>query len=129
MTGRDVPERPAVLVDALRDLPLDERQLSVYDRPVGMRTLHEDPASGAEHLLVRYPQGMRAQRHRHTAAHTIVVLEGALEANGQLLGAGSYAHFPGGTVMHHAPAEGHGCLFVILFDGPADVESAETSGG
>ncbi len=27
------------------------------------------------------PAGLRAQCHRHTAAHTIVVLEGRLEAN------------------------------------------------
>lgn len=128
MTGKDTPERTAVLVDTLGALALEERELSVYDRPIGMRTLFEDPASGAEHLLVRYPEGMRAQHHRHTAAHTIVVLEGVLEANGQLLGAGSYAHFPGGSVMHHAPAPGHGCVLVIIFDGPADAEVVAAPG-
>lgn len=72
---------------------------------------------------MRYPAGLVAQRHRHTAAHTIVVLEGALEVNGQRVGPGSYCHFPAREPMHHAPATGEPCLFVILFDGPFDVEA------
>jgi quercetin dioxygenase-like cupin family protein len=42
------------------------------------------------------------------------VLDGAMEANGQLLHAGSYAHFEAGTVHDHAPGEGQPCLFVII---------------
>jgi quercetin dioxygenase-like cupin family protein len=51
---------------------------------------------------VRYPPTLVATRHRHTAAHTIVVIEGELLANGQPLGTGGYAHFPAGTPMRHA---------------------------
>jgi quercetin dioxygenase-like cupin family protein len=62
-----------------------------------------------------------AQRHRHSAAHTIVVIDGVLQADGRLLRAGSYAHFPAETPMRHEPAPDRDCLFVILFDGPFDV--------
>jgi ChrR-like protein with cupin domain len=96
----------------------------IYDQEFGILALHQDKASGSEHYLIRYPAGLKAQPHRHTAAHTIVLLEGALEVNGRVVRAPSYCHFPGGETMHHAPADGGGCLFVIVFDGPFDVQLA-----
>ena len=111
-----------ILIAGLGSLELGEAQPEIYDRAIGLRLLYQDVRSGAEHYLIRYPTGLRARRHRHSAAHTIVVLEGELLANGQPLAAGSYAYFPAQTAMHHEPAADHGCLFVIIFDGPFDVE-------
>jgi quercetin dioxygenase-like cupin family protein len=116
---------PSVLQDDLASLELEPSQPAIYDRPIGLRLLYQDPRSGAEHYLIRYPPNLRTQRHRHTSAHTIIVLDGAMEANGQLLHAGSYGHFEAGTIHHHAPAEGQPCLFVIIFHGPFDVTAAE----
>ncbi len=116
-----------MLLHDLASLELEPSQPEIYDRPVGLRLLYQDPGSGAEHYLARYPPGLRARRHRHTAAHTIIVLEGAMEIDGQLLYPGAYAHHPGGRVMHHAPAPGRHCLFVIIFHGPFDVTSVEAS--
>lgn len=115
------PDR-VVIIDALRALDLHESQPAIYDRPIGVRLLHHDPASGAEHYLIRYPAGLLALRHRHTAAHTIVVLDGSLEANGEIIGPGSYCHFPAGLPMRHAPANDESCLFVTIFHGAFDVE-------
>ena len=39
------------------------------------------------------------------------------------MGPGAYAHFPGGEPMRHQSAEG--CLFVLIFHGPFDVEVLE----
>lgn len=95
----------------------------VYDRPIQLRLLYEDPATGAEHYVGRYDAGTVAQPHRHTVAHTIVVLDGRMQVNGQVIGPGAYAHFPAGEVMHHAPPGDAPCLFVIIFHGPFDVET------
>lgn len=122
--GARGPQTPAVVVDRLADAELAESQPVIYDRPIGLRLLYEDPVSGAEHYLVRYPAGLVAQQHRHSAAHTIVVLEGALEVNGAVVGPHSYCHFPAGSLMHHAPAGDGPCLFVTVFHGPFDVEPA-----
>lgn len=114
-----------VVFEALASVPLKSTQPVIYDRPIGLTLLHRDERSGAEHYLIRYPAGLRAKAHRHSAAHTMVVLEGALEANGRVVGAPSYAHFPGGTVMTHAPAGDGSCLFVLVFDGPFDVQPVD----
>jgi quercetin dioxygenase-like cupin family protein len=112
----------ALILADLATLELDQSQPVIYDRPIGVRLLHHDPTSGAEHYLVRYPPGLRARDHRHSVAHTVVVLEGRLEANGRQIGPGSYCHFPAGQPMHHAPAGGESCLFVTIFHGPFDVQ-------
>jgi quercetin dioxygenase-like cupin family protein len=117
-----MPADRAVIVERLADLDLESSQPAVYDRPIGLRRLFIDPGTGAEHYLVRYPAGLRAQWHRHTAAHTIVVLAGRLSVNGRVIGPGSYCHLPAGEPMHHAPADDQGCLFVLVVDGPFDVE-------
>jgi quercetin dioxygenase-like cupin family protein len=114
----------ATIIDALHALDLEApgaAAAAVYDRPIALRALLEDPVSGEEHYLVRYPPGVRGRVHRHTAAHTVVVIEGELDANGTVIGPGSYAHFPGGEPMRHQATEA-GCLFVLLFHGPFDVE-------
>lgn len=115
----------ATIVDNLQSLDLQEpgaAAATVYDQPIGLRLLYEDPASGEEHYVVRYPAGLRGRVHRHTAAHTIVVLEGHLDANGQVIGPGAYAHFPAGEPMRHQATEEGPCLFVLLFHGRFDVE-------
>jgi quercetin dioxygenase-like cupin family protein len=110
-----------VLIDELSTLELTASQPIIYDRPIGVRLLFRDSGSGAEHYLIRYPAGLQARWHSHSAAHTIIVLEGELSANRRVLGQLSYCHFPAGSVMHHAPEGDQGCLFVIIFDGPYDV--------
>lgn len=117
----------AVIVSELSSLELaapDQAAAAVYDQPIGLRLLYEDPGSGEEHYVVRYPAGLKGRPHQHTAAHTIIVLEGQLDANGRVIGPGSYAHFPAGEVMRHQAAGDGPCLFVLLFHGPFDVRLA-----
>jgi quercetin dioxygenase-like cupin family protein len=114
----------AIVFEDLASLEIGQSHPVIYDQPIGMQLLYEDPKSGAEHYLVRYPAGLKTQLHRHTAAHTIVVLEGRLKVNDQVVGPGAYCHFPAREPMFHAPVGG-ACLFINMFDGPSDVESLE----
>jgi quercetin dioxygenase-like cupin family protein len=112
----------AIIVGQLGSIELDRSQPVIYDREIGLRLLFQDPGSGAQHYLVRYPAGLKARLHRHTAAQTIVVLEGRLEVNGEVIGPGAYCHFPASEAMRHAPADDAPCLFVTVFHGPFDVQ-------
>jgi quercetin dioxygenase-like cupin family protein len=94
---------------------------AVYDRPIGLHLLYENDPSGEEHYVVRYPAGVRGKAHSHTAAHTMVVIDGQLDVNGRVIGPGSYAHFPAGEVMRHQAAGVVPCHFVLIFHGPFDV--------
>ena len=113
----------AIIVDSLGSAETHRSQLVIYDREIGVRLLRRDPDSGAEHYLIRYPAALKVRVHRHTAAQTVVVLEGRLAVNDDVvIGPGAYCHFPPGAWMLHAPADDEACLFVSMFDGPADVE-------
>lgn len=115
----------AIVVDRLSSLELRPSRPSIYDRDIHLQLLYENPETGVEHYLIRYPVGLRTQLHRHTAAHTMVVLEGRLEVNGQVIGPGAYAHFPAGEVMRHAPVEGESCLLIVIIDGQMETQSLE----
>ena len=111
----------------LNAIALRTTEQPAYDRPFELEILHQDQRTGAEHYIVRYRPGTKARLHRHTAAHTIIVLEGHMMVDGQLLDPGGYAHHPGGTTMLHEPAIDEGCTFVLLFDGPFDLRLADDS--
>ncbi len=122
----------AVIIGELGSLELSSPSpgaAAVYDQPIGLRLLYEEPGGGGEHYVVRYPAGLTCRPHQHTAAHTIIVLDGQLDANGRVIGPGSYAHFPAGEVMRHQPAGDSSCLFVLLFHGPFDVRLADEPHG
>ena len=105
----------------LKALALRTTEQPAYDQPFELQLLHQDERTGAEHYIVRYRRGTTARTHRHTAAHTIIVLDGHLLVDGELLGPGGYAHHPGDTTMLHEPAPGEACTFVLLFDAPFDL--------
>lgn len=119
---------PVTVADVC-SLPLRTAEQPAYDQPFELHELYKDPGTGAEHYVVRYRAGTKARWHRHSAAHTMIVISGRLVANGQPLGPGGYAHFPAGTAMLHEPAEGHDCTFVIIFDGPFDLDVIEAPHG
>jgi Cupin domain len=90
----------------------------------GGPALPEGELGGVRSPAAQSAAGLTGRPHQHTAAHTIIVLEGQLDANGRVIGPGSYAHFPAGEVMRHQAAGDGPCLFVLLFHGPFDVRLA-----
>jgi quercetin dioxygenase-like cupin family protein len=118
----------AVIAERLSALEFREpsgNAAEVYDQPIGLHLLFADPESGAEHYVVRYPAGIRCRAHTHAAAHTMVVLDGWLEANGRVIGPGSCAHFPANESMRHQAAGDAPCHFILILDGPFDVTILE----
>jgi quercetin dioxygenase-like cupin family protein len=82
-------------------MPWEER----YSAPLGKsnfrKLLVQDPDTGMEVRLIRYPAGFVATWHTHPCAHGIYVLEGTLMTHAGTYGPGSFVWFPEGMLMEH----------------------------
>lgn len=113
------------VVRDLGTLVLPTRKLAAYDRPIGILLLNADEATRVEVYVIEYPAGLVAAWHRHSVPHTMLVLTGRLEVNGDVIGPGSLCRYLGGMPMHHAPADGEACRFLMIFEGESDLEIIE----
>jgi quercetin dioxygenase-like cupin family protein len=88
-------------------LPWEERRIELLGRTIYRKSLIEEPETGMEIRLVRYPAGVVNPRHTHPCGHGMYVLEGTLATHEGNYGPGSFVWFPEGLVMEHgAAAEG-----------------------
>ena len=84
-----------------RALPWEERFNEKIGASLYRKNLIEDPETGMEIRLVRYPAGIVNPRHTHPCAHGMYVLEGTLVTHDGRYGPGSFVWFPEGMVMEH----------------------------
>lgn len=88
-------------------LPWEERFNEKLGRALYRKNLIEDPDTGMEVRLVRYPAGIVNPLHTHPCAHGMYVLEGTLQTHDGTFGPDSFVWFPEGCLMEHgATAEG-----------------------
>jgi quercetin dioxygenase-like cupin family protein len=102
-----------IAVDA-NALPWEERFNEQLGKTLFRKNLYEDPETGMEIRLVRYPAGVINKRHTHPCAHGMYVLEGTLVTHAGRFGPGSFVWFPEGMVMEHgASAEADATVLFI----------------
>jgi quercetin dioxygenase-like cupin family protein len=82
-------------------LPWEERFNEKIGRPLYRKNLIEDPDTGMEIRLVRYPAGVINPLHTHPCGHGMYVLDGRLRTNAGTFGPGSFVWFPEGAQMEH----------------------------
>lgn len=70
------------------------------------KSLFEDPETGMEIRMVRYPAGVVNTRHTHPCGHGMYVLEGTLVTHAGSFGPGHFIWFPEGGEMEHGAAAG-----------------------
>lgn len=104
-----------------RALPWEERFNENVGRSLYRKNLIEDPETGMEIRLVRYPAGVINPRHTHPCAHGMYVLEGALAANGGLFGPGSFVWFPEGMTMEHGATAERDVTVLFITNKPFDI--------
>ena len=83
------------------DLPWEERFNEKLGRVLFRKNLHEDPETGTEIRLVRYPKGVINVKHTHPCGHGMYVLEGKLVTHKGTFAPGTFVWFPEGEVMEH----------------------------
>ncbi len=88
-------------------LPWEPRPNEKLGRTLFRKNLIEDPDTGTEVRIVRYPAGVINVSHTHPCAHGMYVIEGVLQTHQGSFGPGHFVWFPEGEVMEHgATADG-----------------------
>jgi quercetin dioxygenase-like cupin family protein len=82
-------------------LPWEQRFNEKIGKSLYRKNLIEDPETGMEIRLVRYPAGIVNPSHTHPCAHGMYVLEGTLVTHDGRYGPGHFVWFPEGLVMEH----------------------------
>jgi quercetin dioxygenase-like cupin family protein len=100
-------DNPGMTAIDTNALPWEERFNEKLGRALYRKNLIEDPDTGMEVRLVRYPAGVVNPLHTHPCAHGMYVLEGTLVTHEGSYGPGTFVWFPEGPAMEHgASAEG-----------------------
>ena len=89
-----------IVIDT-NSMPWEERFNEHIGRALYRKNLVEDPETGMEVRLVRYPAGVINPRHTHPCAHGMFVLEGTLVMIDATLRLPPDVWFPEGTTMEH----------------------------
>lgn len=82
-------------------LPWEARFNEHLGKTLYRKNLIEDPDTGMEVRLVRYPAGVINTLHTHPCAHGMYVLEGILVTHSGAYPPGTFVWFPEGTLMEH----------------------------
>ena len=95
-------------------LPWEDRFNEKLGRNLYRKMLYEDPDTGADIRMVKYPAGVINPTHTHPCGHGMYVLEGTLVTHKGSYGPGSFVWFPEGEVMEHgaSPAADVIVLFI-----------------
>ena len=96
-------DQPVIAIDTTT-MPWEERYQEFLGKSNFRKQLLQDPDTGMEIKLLRYPAGFTTTWHTHHCAHGMYVLEGTLVTHAGRYGPGCFVWFPEGTVMEHGAA-------------------------
>ena len=82
-------------------MPWEERYQAALGKSNFRKLLLQDPDTGMEISLARYPAGFTTTWHTHPCAHGMFVLEGTLVTHAGTYGPGGFVWFPEGMLMEH----------------------------
>lgn len=105
-------------------LPWEERFNERIGRALYRKNLIEDPDTGMEVRIVRYPAGVINPLHTHNCAHGMYVLEGTLVTNAGNFGPGSFVWFPEGIAMEHGATADADVTVLFITNKPFDIHYA-----
>ncbi len=109
-------------------MPWEER----YSAPLGKtnfrKLLVQDPDTGMEVRLIRYPAGFVATWHTHPCAHGIYVLEGTLMTHAGTYGPGSCVGVPVGMLMEHGATPQEDAVVMFITNKKFEIHFVEKAG-
>ena len=102
-------------------LPWEERFNEKIGRALYRKNLIEDPDTGMEVRLVKYPAGIINPLHTHHCAHGMYVLEGTLATNAGNFTPGCFVWFPEGLDMEHGATAEADVTVLFITNKPFDI--------
>jgi len=121
-------EQPAMMAIDTATMPWEERYMAALGKSNFRKLLLQDPDTGMEIRLVRYPAGFVTTWHTHSCAHGMYVLEGTLLTHAGNYGPGSFVWFPEGTLMEHGATAQEDVVVVFITNKKFDIHFAENKG-
>jgi quercetin dioxygenase-like cupin family protein len=105
-------------------LAWEERFNEKIARALYRKNLFEDPDTGMEIRLVRYPASIINPMHTHPCAHGMYVLEGTLVTHQGRFGVGSFVWFPEGETMEHGASAEQDVVVLFITNKPFEIHYA-----
>ncbi|MEZ5394004.1 MAG: cupin domain-containing protein [Bryobacterales bacterium] len=85
------------------------------------KEIFQDPDTGMQVRIVRYPAGFINPWHTHHCAHGMYVLEGTLVTHEGRYGPGSFVWFPEGPEMQHGATAEEPVTVLFITNKPFDI--------
>ena len=105
-------------------MPWEQRFQEVLGKSNFRKSLLQDPDTGMEVSLLRYPAGFTMKWHTHTCAHGMYVLEGVLATHAGNYGPGSFVWFPKGMLMEHGATAQTDAIVLFITNKKFDIRFA-----
>ena len=106
-------------------VPWEERFQKFLNKSNFRKLLLEDPDTGMEITLTRYPAGFTTKWHTHHCAHGMYVLEGTLATHAGNYGPGSFVWFPEGMLMEHGATATEDAVVLFITNKKFDIHFVE----
>ena len=106
-------------------MPWEERYVTALGKTNFRKLLLDDPDTGMEIRLLRYPAGFVTTWHTHPCAHGMYVLEGTLVTHVGNFGPGGFVWFPEGTLMEHGATAHSDVVMLFITNKKFDIHFTE----
>lgn len=105
----------------INELSWQKLKADFTDIPLYDKSLANDPKTGMEINVSKYPKGFKLDLHSHTCSHGMYVIEGKLKTSIGTVEKGDFAWFPAGTKMFHGATCEEDCVFLFITNAPFDI--------
>ncbi len=102
-------------------VPWEERYQAALGKSNFRKLLLQDPDTGMEIRLLRYPAGFMTTWHTHNCAHGMYVLEGTLVTHAGTFGSGGFVWFPEGMLMEHGATATEDVVMLFITNKKFDI--------
>ncbi len=111
-----------------KDIPWEDVYNPVTGKTIQRKHFLQDPDTGMEVMVVRYPAGVFTPPHTHPCAHGMFVISGHLRTHDGTYGPGDFVWYPQGNIGVHGATEDGPATLVFMTNKPFDLTFVDAAG-